>query len=325
MKRIALLIAVSLIVGPFVGVAGADTNRPGGNTGNVDVSHNAGSGGDNFETTTQTVTVGDYAASGIGLRNLGSGTIAMDDIPEQAIVTQAFLYWQIQANAEQESFTEVTLDGQDITGEKIGEDGGLCWASSDTYAYRADVTNVVTGSGDYKLEDVDTGQSNGEEPGFGPTPEANGASIVAVYADPTATPRQVTIVDGYQSLYGDSVTVEIPTFTDGLDAPVDNPVDVPTLPTPGGVGEHRLTGIAGDGQSIFPDRTLVNGEQIAYNNWDGSDPQRVPDYNYGNLWDTDTFDVTEQVSATGGPLTTTVGFGYDCIGPQAFVYSAPLP
>lgn len=324
MRGLTIGMGAVLIAAAFIPVAATAAPPLGGETSHSPVPLPMGQ--DDFEPAYTTTTVGGYDAAGTGLRNLGSGTITLDAIPSTAVVTTAFLYWQIQADSEDQDFRDVTLEGRSVAGQKLGSGKGLCWASEKTFAYRANVTPLVRGAGDYAIDDVESAQTDGQDPGeaFGLTPEANGASLVAVYATPSNSTRQVTILDGYRSLIGGSVTVDLTRL------PVDLPGDATDLvPGPLTEGPYKATAIVGDGQTNFGDRTLVNGEPVALGNWDGSDPQRIPDYDIGNLWDTDTFDVTDQ--ADSGDLSITIESdssstpSFDCLGPTAFVYSAPLP
>src|SRR5205823_1972572 len=88
-----------------------------------------------------------YQAAGAGLRNQGSGTIAIAGIPPTATVVKAFLYWNI-LNSSRPS-NAMTLNMTSTPGTFIGSDGDPCWGAGTSWAFRAAVTSVVgpTGNG----------------------------------------------------------------------------------------------------------------------------------------------------------------------------------
>ena len=69
---------------------------------------------------------GGYTAAGIGMRNLGYGTISITGIPAGATVESATLLWDILADSAGPSFAQGALNGQALTGTQ--------WASGDSPA-----------------------------------------------------------------------------------------------------------------------------------------------------------------------------------------------
>src|SRR3954447_6682768 len=108
-----------------------------------------------------------------GLRDNGTGTMEVTGITGP--VTQAFLYWHGPTNSDQsDANSVVSFGGQTVTGTNIGVGNDNCWAYSNSQAYRADVTSVVTGNGSYGLADFV--KNNGAV-------NANGASLIVFFDD----------------------------------------------------------------------------------------------------------------------------------------------
>src|SRR3954469_8843456 len=97
---------------------------------------------------------GGYVASGTGLRNRGYGSIHVAGVPTGSSVERAFLYWNVDAHTftPRATFPTGRIDGTPIAGTLVGAwHGGTCTNGDHSYSYRADVTNLVRGNGDYRL------------------------------------------------------------------------------------------------------------------------------------------------------------------------------
>ena len=72
---------------------------------------------------------GGYVASGVGLRNRGSGNIVLGGIPSRATVTKAYLYWNILGGSTPGSNFSVGRIGRtQIRGAFLGQGDSPCWA-----------------------------------------------------------------------------------------------------------------------------------------------------------------------------------------------------
>ena len=225
---------------------------------------------------------GGYVASGVGLRNRGSGTITVTGIPAGATVSRAFLVWSILGGSTPGSaFPVGKLNGKAVTGTLAGSGPSPCWTpwTIKGFAYRADVTSLVTGNGSYALSGFASGRTDGADPFFSAVtpPLAEGASLVVVFAKPAYPQTRVMVAAGYHMTY-DAQSAGERTFGWGFAA--SNPVP-----------EVRTTFIGADGQLNFtePPSTFA-GRPVAAADWDGTDAP-VARYSYGNLWDTDTASV----------------------------------
>ena len=80
----------------------------------------------------------------------GTGSISVSGIT--APVIGAFLYWHGPTNStDPASNASVTFGGTPITGTNIGTASDNNWSFTNSQAYRADVTSLVTGNAAYSL------------------------------------------------------------------------------------------------------------------------------------------------------------------------------
>lgn len=224
---------------------------------------------------------GGYVAAGVGMRGTGgTGTITISGIPSGATIKCAILYWDVLDNS-------ITLgvhdsgkfDGTPITGDLIGSGTDPCWVRNANFAFRADVTNLVTGNGAYYLD------------GFVTTSPVlfEGASLIVVYQKSTHPVVTVTINDAdttNNAMAGG--TSETTTFS-GFNA--------------AGTGA-KITFVVADGQVAFEPDALFNGNPLGTSLFEGFD---------GPLWDTKTFDVSSWVGLGDTSATATLATGF---GPQ---------
>jgi lysophospholipase L1-like esterase len=245
--------------------------------------------------TVSSVTVhGGYTAAGIGMRNLGYGTISLTGVPTGAVVKSATLMWDILANQADPTFAQGSFNGKAITGTGWASGASPCWPVSGNFSYEADVTSLVTGNGSYRLSGFATGESDGADPWtVGSTPPLlEGASLVVVYRLASMPQTTIQIAEGAtETDSGNSAVATMNGFT------VSAPASVAT------------TYIVADGQE--PGNTAsFNGTTLPDVSFPGADPQAVPNYSRGNLWDTVTTDVSPLATAgeTSASLSVT---GYD--------------
>lgn len=310
MAATALMAASAAVAAP---AAGAATTGPHGNPGagtanakvtrvqratvrHASMSSSAAATGDLSTVLSETVH-GGYVAAGTGLRNLGYGTISITGIPAGATVKSATLLWDILADSSDSSFAQGTLNGKAFTGTQWASGISPCWPVGTNFSYEADVTGTVTGNGSYNLAGIATGQSDGADPWTsGSTPPLDeGASLVVVYQRASAPQVTVQIGEGAtETELGDSATATLNGFTVGAKPAV------------------TTTYIVADGQ--LPGNTAsFNGTTLPGVGFPGDDPQAVPHYSQGNLWDTVTADVSSY--AHPGDTTAAIGVtGYqDCL------------
>ena len=251
---------------------------------------------------------GDYVAAGVGMRGTGSGTITIAGIPSGSTVVKAVLYWAIvDTPPENATFKNGTFAGTAITGILIGTDTDPCWGyTTTTYAYRADVTSLVSGNGGYALTGFATGPATPVN-SYGEAtipPLCEGASLVVVYSNPASACRDIVIYDG-----ADTINETVSSVSTGM-----------TGFTASAAPSAKTTYIVADGQDQFSDDTIFNGVTLA------SDTTAMPETTSfegsdGKLWDTDTYDVSAYVLAGDTSCTVKLQRGSDCLVHTAQVFS----
>ena len=256
------------------------------------------------ETPGQT-TVGntDVASFGFGgMRGSGAGTITVSGVTGE--VNRALLYWNGPTNSSSPTANAaVTFAGAPVTGTNIGFSSDNCWGFANSQSYRADVTSLVSGNGEYSLADF-------VKP---PDVEINGVSLVVFFDDGiAANDRSVVFFDGNDS-----------NFPNQFDADGWN-VTLTGVDYPG--GSASLDFIVSDGQT-FPDGALVvNGAEFvpAGAIFQGDSVPGGPGVFDGNLWDVESFGGLSGF-LTPGPntLTLTSGLLNDCL--SAVYVAANVP
>jgi len=240
---------------------------------------------------------GDYVTAGTGLRNRGYGDIDITGIPSGSTIQKALLYWTILAPTEEVSFKQGKFDGHLVEGIFLGSDIDPCWGDANgndlenSWSYRADVTQYVSGNGTYQLSDFASYLATGEDPwteNRGLPPMTEGALLVVIYSNNNLSLKDILVYEGNDEFTTlDTLEVTIPGFeADGQGA--------------------KLAIICADGQD-FPDNNIFfNDHFISVDTLDGSDAQAGPAFSRGNLWDTDIYDVKDYVAS--GDLSSKVTF-----------------
>ena len=271
-----------------------------------------GSGGDAEGLTSfYTVSIrGGYVAAGVGLRNTGSGTIKITGIPTGASVYKAFLYWNIVDEQQKLRHKRLVFKGTNILGEYVGGDHQTCWLPDfySTFSYRADVTSLVTGNGNYPLSGVDSGRTDGADPSSSTVdaPLAQGASLVVIYSKPEYPRAKFFVWDGATTIPGNSDAAWI---------------TLGPLTATNPVGPARTTYIVADGQSSFTDFATVNNSTVTGVAFDGTDPRAGASFMNGNLWDTQTAWVGRHMSPGDTSVKIGITMAGDCLTWVAQVFS----
>lgn len=246
--------------------------------------------------------VGSYG----GMRGIGTGNINLSGIPTSAAITNSYLFWHGPSNSTSPmANSNVTFNGTAITGTPLGLSSDNCWGYACSAGYRADVTSLVTGNGNYSL-------SNFYKPGP-PAVDINGVSNVTFYKDPSSTnKRDVVVFDGNDS--------NIP---NSYDANGWN-ISLSGINYKGGPATLGL--IVSDGQSFDDDALILNGKTLVPTGpiFQGtSTPGGPGNYGNGSLWDYVTFDITSYLTPGYNSLTLTTGVYSDCL--SAVVAMIDLP
>jgi len=148
-------------------------------------------------------------AYGLGTDGLTGGSFNVTGIPDGAEVVFAWLYWNgaddgNNVSDDPDSFDPrihdgdptVTLNGIQVPRpDRIG--GPANWVGvrdAYAYAYRSDVSSMVSGNGVYVLEGMDNF--------YGTQGYNNGAELVIAYRDANTSPSYLGVAEGLDLIYG---------------------------------------------------------------------------------------------------------------------------
>lgn len=257
---------------------------------------------------------GDYEAAGVGMRNLGGGTINIS-IPAESTISHAFLYWAIIRRTDRPAPNTGKLNGTIIRGTLVGTSGDPCWPFLDAGnfidVYRANVS-AFANNGVNTLSDFPSGLTDNTPPQSAPRafPLLEGASLVVIFENSLFNVNTVIIRDGAQTLNRESVLTSFGNFT---------PVS--------GIGADEIaktTYIVADGQARFPanqakfDGTVVAGPTSGLKTLDAFDGADGIANVFGldGLWDTLTVDVSSEFApgvATSADAGVVAGTDGDCL------------
>jgi len=236
----------------------------------------------------------DFVSAGYGgMRGVGTGTIALSGVT--GIVTEAYLYWHGPTNAASTNTganANVNFKGTDITGTFLGISDNNCWGFSNGMAYRANVSSLVTGNGDYSL-------ANFKKSGV----DINGASLIVFFND------------------GNSANNRDVVMFNGNDSNIPNPFDANGWNiTLNGInytsGDANAEFHVSDGQTFGDAAVIANGVTIAAagNVFQGdSVPGGAGGPSDGFLWDIKDFSVTSLLNPGLNNLNITSGVNSDCL------------
>lgn len=238
------------------------------------------------------------------------GTITLEGIPDGAEIRHAYLYWMLYGEAPD---TDVALDGEAVTGALIGTGGHTCWAANANYdlsaapnrTFRADVTALVDGDGDYVVSGVASGEADRD---------AQGASLVIVYVDPGETLLGTVIIRDGNLM----VTEEFSSGDFSFDE-ADEDVVAVAGELHLGVGDGQPTGL--DGAINFAGRGLSPTLAGLPMHFDGHS---------GNYWDANTYELPAMLlERIDDDVTVFNNFQNDCLsyayGVLAFRTDEPAP
>ncbi|MFM1768228.1 MAG: hypothetical protein RJA22_757 [Verrucomicrobiota bacterium] len=252
----------------------------------------------------------DFATAGVGgMRNVGSGTISLTGVT--GTVQRAWLYWAGPSNPTNAAANAaVSIDGKFIMGEHIGTTSDNSWGYKRSFAYRADVTDVVAPkkNGAYSLS------------GFmkqGTNVNVNGASLMVFYQDPHASNnRDIVLYDGNDSNapngYDSSdwvVLLRGIRYTNGIVRLQMHVSDGQT---------YRDPALFINGRTLVSEGTVFSGASVP---GDNNGP-----LNNGRLWDIKSWDVTRFLGVGTNYLRLGHGFyssSGDCVALVAAIMNLP--
>lgn len=234
----------------------------------------------------------DFTSAGYGgMRGIGTGTISLSGVT--GTVSEAYLFWHgPNRSTDLLNNQTVTFAGTDVTGTFLGASNDNCWGFSNSLAYRANVTSLVSGNGNYSLANF---AKNGSD--------INGASLIVFFNDGVSTNNRDVVM------------------FNGNDSNINNTFDAPgwniTLN-----GINYVSGSANaqfhvsDGQ-VFPDAALIANSNTlapAGSVFDGNSVPGGPGGpSNGFLWDIKDFNITSLLNPGLNTLNITTGVNSDCL------------
>lgn len=246
---------------------------------------------------------GGCVSKGVGMRNLGYGTINLTttEIPLGSTIEKAFLYWAVMPPAGEQALNTGKFNGNDIVGTLIGTPTAPCWDFLEEIdVFRAEIDPLLVNIGSNNLTDFPSGVVDGTPPVDNQTPPLiDGASLVVIFRNPSFSFKTIIINDGGDTIF---------TFPGSVSTTFNNIQPIATPVT------AETTYIVADGQLRFPlDRAIFNTQTIAgpgsvpplkpEDAFDGSDGSSIAGYQNDGLWDTLTVDVSNLINP--GDLTAT--------------------
>jgi hypothetical protein len=237
------------------------------------------------------------------MRDNGVGVIDLVGVGT-GTVTRALLYWHGPTRLiDPTANSTVTFAGTTIYGTNIGFSADNCWGYDNSQAYRADVTSLVRGDGQYELADF-----------FKPAANVNGVSLVAFFDDGNANNNFTAYL------------------FDSNDSNIDNPFEGANWNQTyanidySGTGTVTLELHVADGQTFADEAVYLNQIELfpAGPNFEGT---TVPSGPFQTLWDIRQFPVTRFFTRTGTNTIqlTTNGVNSDCLSLIAAIFLVPVP
>lgn len=132
-------------------------------------------------------------------------TFTISGLPPTANILQAYVWCGTSGNGASINLnvTNPFNGTQSFPMTIIGSGPDKCWGYSGTYTYRADITPIVTGNGNYLLSGLPTGNPN----------DADGATMIVIYSDATANFQGTLVInDGCVAINGGITTQTINGF-----------------------------------------------------------------------------------------------------------------
>jgi hypothetical protein len=240
----------------------------------------------------------DYIAAGYGgMRGIGTGTITVAGV--SGTVTRALLYWHGPTNSSDPAANAaISFAGSNISGTNIGFSSDNCWSFTNSQAYRADVTSLVSGNGSYSL------RTRADS-----TADINGASLLVFFNDAdTSNNRDIVLFNGNDSnidnpfdALGWNVVLPGVTYSSGAARAEFHVSD-------GQFGPSFVDGeVFLNGSSLIPQGQIFSGDSVP----NGASAATTA----GGLWDIKSYEITSFLTPGDNTLrlTSQVAPGGDCL------------
>lgn len=239
----------------------------------------------------------DFTSVGVGgMRGNGTGTLNLTGIT--GTVSEAYLYWHGPNDSQDTNNNQnVLFAGNSITGTFLGISDNNCWGFENSLAYRADVSNLVSGNGTFDLANF----RNTDSTGF--TSDINGVSLIVFFDDGNSNNnRDVVMFDGNDSNISNQFD------PDGWNISLSG-INYSS-------GQASAQFHVSDGQTFFDSALIANATTLASAGsiFQGDTvPQGNGNSLSGLLWDIRDFNVTSLLSPGLNTLNISTGIASDCL------------
>ena len=291
--RLACSLAIFVFLFSFLGTLPVQAQAPDpacpdgacpANPAGSDVTGQTSAG---FKLYTKVTLHGGYRASGVGMRNLGYGSLQAPDLPPKSTVYKAYLIWSIIGpnSTPASTFAKGKFNGHSITGALVGRDIAPGDVVGYIYTYRADVKAYLnsSGGGSYALTGFASGKTDGSDPWLDfpyTMPLSDGVSLVDIFSNASYPNTTVWLYNGAATLsdyYNSNLYLHL--LIPGVNA---------VAPT----GFAYTTFIGADGHPTPDPDTHFLDFLLPSVEWNGADPNgNGINYSHGNYWDTMTVDL----------------------------------
>jgi gliding motility-associated-like protein len=129
-------------------------------------------------------------------------TVSVSGLPACYYIEKAFLWCDASGSGTPitATITNPASVTQNFPMTNIGSDIDKCWGFPGTTSYRADVTSIISGNGNYVFSGFPVGPAGGQD-------DVDGFAMMIIYRDPTATwEGHINIWDGCVVIIGSTTT-----------------------------------------------------------------------------------------------------------------------
>jgi hypothetical protein len=196
-------------------------------------------------------------------------TFAISGIPTNAVIQAAFVWSSSSGNGISFNIAVVNPASVSFTlpAALVGSDADKCWGFAGSHTYRANVTNAISGNGNYQIGGFPTGSSN----------DIDGATMMVIWSEPNSNfMGEIIFRDG--ATVANSSTPNITEVLNGIN-----------VCATGATNARAFMGV-GDMQN-----TLNNTKQVVLN---GMPPINVTNPIMWNYFDVPTTLTANQASST---------------------------
>lgn len=130
-------------------------------------------------------------------------TLSLSGLSPCSVIEKAFLWCDASGNgaAITASITNPASVTQNFPMTITGNGPDKCWSFAGTYSYRADVTSIISGNGNYTFSGFPVGTTGND---------VDGMALMVIYRDPTVTAEgHIIIYDGAVEISGGTTTQTI--------------------------------------------------------------------------------------------------------------------